>query len=346
MRILIISDAWLPQLNGVVRTYEYLNKALEEAGHQVSVIGPAQFPTHFSMPGYKEIKLVFVPYARMVKIIEKYAPDSIHIATEGPLGWTARRYCRKNNVKFTSCYHTQFPDYAARRLSKFLPFFYKSLHKIGVKVIKRFHRRSSALLVTTKSMADELKNWGIKTPIHEFTRGVDTNLFHLGEKSLFQDLPQPVALYVGRLAIEKSVEEFLKMPWEGSKIVVGNGPDEKSLQKKYPNVFFKGKKTGKELADHYRSADVFVFPSRTDTFGIVLLEALACGLPIAAHDVIGPRDIITNDTLGYLDENLSRAAKKSVTIGNAQKRNEHVTKYYTWEKACNQFLTATEKTKT
>ena len=296
------------------------------------------------MPGYKEIELVAFPYGRLKKKIEEYAPDAIHIATEGPLGWAARKYCLKNNIKFTTSYHTQFPDYVARRVCLFLPFLYKFVHKLGVMNMKLFHKPATALLITTDSMAEELKSWGMEPPIHKFTRGIDTSLFYPGEKNLFQDLPKPVALYVGRLAIEKSVEEFLEMPWEGSKVVVGHGPDAEMLKKKYPDAVFTGKKVGKELADHYRSADVFVFPSRTDTFGIVLIEALACGLPVAAHDVIGPRDVIVDDTLGCLDENLSRAAQKALTIGDAETRSRHVTDNYTWDKAAQQFLDASQQT--
>lgn len=345
MKILIISDAWQPQVNGVVRTYEYLKASLEENGHIVDVIGPSSFKNRFPMPGYSEIELVPFPTRRLAKLIEAFEPDAIHIATEGPLGWATRNYCLKNNIQFTTSYHTQFPDYIARRLCLFIPFLYKFVHGLGVKIIKKFHAPSTSLLITTDSMATELKRWGIKPPIQMFTRGIDTDLFYPGEKNLFNDLPRPVALYVGRLAIEKSVEEFLDMEWSGSKIVVGHGPDEEMLRKKYPNALFTGKKTGKELADHYRSADVFVFPSRTDTFGIVLIEALACGLPVAAHDVIGPCDIITHESLGVLDENLSKAAHLASENGySTTDRFNHVISNYSWQIATNQFLEASTKT--
>lgn len=345
MKILIISDAWLPQVNGVVRTYEYLNKELEEAGHEVDVIGPTQFSKRFPMPGYKEIELVPFPYKRMSLMMKEQDPDIIHIATEGPLGWAARKYCLKNSIKFTTAYHSQFPDYVAQRLCLFLPFLYKQVHKMGVHIMKKFHAPATSLLVTTQSMTDQLQEWGFQSPIHRFTRGIDTSLFFPGDKTLFENLKPPIALYVGRLAIEKSVENFLDMDWPGSKVVVGHGPDEKMLRHKYPDVHFMGKKTGKELADHYRSADVFVFPSRTDTFGIVLIEALACGLPVAAHDVIGPRDVIAYDNLGFLDEDLSQAAQKAITSGTAKERSNYVTEHYTWEKAMEQFLSATKQTR-
>lgn len=340
MKILIISDAWLPQVNGVVRTYEYLSKTLENHGHEVKVIGPADFKHRMPMPGYSEIELVILPYKPLVEKIEAFQPESIHIATEGPLGWAARQYCLKNNIKFTTSYHTQFPEYAARRFSKFLPFLYGAVHRLGINLIKKFHAPSSGLFVTTQSMTDTLLEWGVKAPIKKLTRGIDTGLFYHGEKNLFHDLPRPVAIYVGRLAIEKSVEEFLAMPWEGSKVIVGHGPDEQELKNNFPDAHFMGKKTGKELADHYRSADVFVFPSRTDTFGIVLIEALACGLPVAAHDVIGPKDVVEEPFLGELSEDLSAAAVQALHNGTPEQRNKFVTENYTWEKAMEQFLEA------
>ena len=342
MKILIISDAWHPQLNGVVRTYEYLIPELEKKGHEVTVIGPRNFKHHFPMPGYKEIDLVPFSHKSMAKKIKNAQADTIHIATEGPLGWIARRYCMKNNIKFTTCYHTQFPDYIARRFSKFLPFLYTPVRNIGKKFIKKFHTPSSALLVSTQSMRDELTRWGVKTPIFPFTKGVDLSVFCPGKKPFFQNLKQPVALYVGRLAIEKNIKNFLKMDWSGSKIVVGHGPDANLLLKKYPNVLFTGKKTGKNLVEYYRAADVFVFPSTTDTFGMVLIEALACGIPVAAYNVTGPRDIITDPKLGCLDDNLATAAQKTMTEGTAQDRFNHVKENYSWALAADDFLKASE----
>lgn len=345
MKVLIVSDAWLPQLNGVVRTYEYLRNHLQNMGHEVEVIGPSDFKNRFPMPGYSEIELVPLPYKRLKKKITSYAPDAIHIATEGPLGWAARGYCLKHDLKFTTSYHTQFPEYAARRFSKFLPFLYNSVHKLGVNIIKKFHAPSTSILVTTQSMTETLRSWEINAPIDPLTRGIDHDLFYTGEKNLFKDLPRPIAIYVGRLAVEKSVEEFLDMPWEGSKVVVGHGPDADMLKKNYPDAHFMGKKTGKELADHYRSSDVFVFPSRTDTFGIVIIEALACGLPVAAHNVTGPCDIVTEDYLGYLDEDLALAAKQAIKKGTPEQRSSFVNDNYSWEKAAKQFVDALSKTK-
>lgn len=343
MKALIISDAWHPQVNGVVRTYEYLNKELERQGHDVAVIGPADFKHRFPMPGYAEIELVLHPYKILSQKIIDFTPDILHIATEGPLGWAARKYCLRHGKKFTTSYHTQFPDYVAKRVSKFLPFLHKPAHKIALSLIKKFHAPSQAILVTTKSMSDQLKEWGLKTPIMPFTRGIDTALFYPAASNALDHLPRPIALYVGRLAVEKNIEEFLEMEWQGSKVVIGHGPEAKALQKAYPDAHFLGKKTGEDLANHYRAADVFVFPSLTDTFGIVIIEALACGLPIAAHDAIGPKDIITDKTLGALDENLRRAAKHALENGAPDQRFVYIKIHYTWEAAARQFLKAHEE---
>ena len=343
MKILIITDAWHPQVNGVVRTYEYVIPELEAMGYTVQVIGPGDFKHTTPMPGYKEIDLVLFPYKSLKEKMDKAQADIIHIATEGPLGWAARKYCIKNNKKFTTCYHSQFPDYIARRAAKFLPFLYTPVRNIGKKFIKAFHIPADALLVTTKSMADELKRWNIKTPIFPFTKGVDLSLFSPGDKPPSEKIKQPVALYVGRLAIEKNIEDFLDMDWNGSKIVVGHGPDAEMLHKNYPDAIFTGKKTGQELVDYYRTADVFVFPSTTDTFGMVLIEALACGIPVAAYDVIGPRDVITDPALGFLNNDLSTAAYEALKHGTAQERFNHVKQTYCWKRAAEHLLEASEK---
>jgi glycosyltransferase involved in cell wall biosynthesis len=344
MKIMIITDAWHPQLNGVVCTYEHLKENLEAQGHNVRIISPQDFKSRYTMPGYKEIDMVYGAYKPIKTYIEEYAPDTIHIATEGLLGWTARKYCLKHKIKFTTSYHTQFPDYAAHRVTKYLPFLEQPTHALTVRLIKKFHAPSSALLVTTQSMASQLKSWGVKTPIHPFTRGVDTALFYPTISKVLDHLLRPIALYVGRLAIEKNIEEFLEMPWQGSKVIIGHGPDENMLKTKYPSAHFMGKKTKVDLADHYRASNVFVFPSCTDTFGIVLIEALACGLPIAAHNAIGPKDIIINDTLGSLNDDLSKAALKALKNGTKKDRHTHVIENYTWTKATAQFLMAQEIT--
>lgn len=341
MKILIISDAWHPQLNGVVRTYEYLKEELEKSGHEVKVIGPANFPLQFSMPGYAEIKLVVGAYGQLKTMIEDWHPDHIHVATEGPLGIAARKYCMRRQLPYTTSYHTQFPDYVAKRVAHYVPFLYKLSHTAAKNFMRWFHRPASAMLIATQTLEDELKGWNFQTPMYRFSRGVNLDLFYPGEKTLFQDLKHPVALYVGRVAIEKGLEDFLDMEWHGSKVIVGDGPSLPSLMKKYPDALFLGKKTGKDLAECYRSADLFAFPSRTDTFGIVLVEALASGLPVAGYDVMGPRDIITENFLGALhSSDLSLAAHNALKNGTPEQRAHHVKTNYTWENAARQFENA------
>jgi glycosyltransferase involved in cell wall biosynthesis len=338
LKILIVTDAWHPQVNGVVRTYEYLQGELETMGYTVKVIGPSDFPRSYPMPGYSEIRLVLFPYNMLRRMIMEFEPDVLHIATEGPLGIAARKYATNYGVEFTSCYHTHFPDYAAKRAAKYLPFLEKPVRDAGIKFVRWFHDVSSCLFAATPSLETQLRAWDFTCPIKRMTRGIDHSLFRTGEKPLFQDLPQPVALYVGRVAIEKNLEAFLDMAWEGSKVIVGSGPDDAMLREKYPDAVFAGVKTGEALADHYRSADVFVFPSRTDTFGMVLVEAMACGLPLAAYPVTGPIDIITDDFLGAVDEDLSAAAHKALHNGTATERSAHATTHYSWRKAASQFL--------
>ncbi len=346
MKILIISDAWHPQVNGVVRTYENLSEQLQASGHEVKVIGPADFRVTMPMPGYPEIKLAITPYRRLSRIIEEYKPDSIHIAAEGPLGWAGRKYCKRHNLKFSTSYHTHFPDYVAKRLAKHLPFLYGTIREAAKNLVRTFHGPSSRMMIATQSLENELKSWDFKTPMHRLTRGARLDIFHPGEKTLFNDLKRPVAIYVGRVAIEKNLEDFLKMDWPGSKVIVGDGPSKTALSKKYPDAVFVGKRHGADLAAHYRSADLFAFPSRTDTFGIVLIEALASGLPIAAYNVTGPKDIITQNFLGSLHENdLASAAREALKYGSPEERAAHVRNNYTWEKAGGQFASGLVRTK-
>lgn len=340
MKIIIITDAWHPQVNGVVRTYENISEQLEKLGHTVKVVGPSDFKYSIPMPGYPEIRLAINPYRQLKKIIEEFDPDCIHVSAEGPLGWAGRKYCVKHGKKYTTSYHTHFPDYVAKRFAKYLPFMYGFFHSIAKKIITHFHRPSSRMFVATQSLEDDLLSWGFKTPIHRLTRGVKLDLFHPGENTVYKDLKAPVAVYVGRIAIEKNLEDFLKMPWDGTKVLVGDGPSLKGFKRKYPQAIFVGQKDGEELAAHYRSADVFAFPSRTDTFGIVLIEALASGLPVAAYNVTGPKDIIIEPFLGVLDEhNLSKAAYASLNCGSAEQRFNYIKEHFTWEKAGKQFET-------
>lgn len=338
IKLLIISDAWYPQVNGVVRTYEHLGEELRKRGHEVRVIGPADFPLRMPMPGYPEIKLAIAPYRRLVKLIEDYNPNRIHLSTEGPLGWAGRKYCLKHGRPFSTSFHTQFPDYVAKRVARLIPALYGFAHEQGKKYVRKFHAPSKAMMVATPSLRKTLASWGFKNPMHHLTRGAKLDQFYPGEKTLYKDLKAPIALYVGRIAIEKSIEDFLEMDWHGTKVIVGDGPSRAELENKYPDAVFLGTKTGEDLAAHFRSADLFVFPSRTDTFGMVIVEALASGLPVAAYNVTGPKDIITEDFLGALDDtDLARAAQKALQTGTPEQRASYVKNYFTWEHAGKQY---------
>lgn len=337
-RMLIITDAWHPQVNGVVRTYEHLVGELQKKGHNVLVIGPSDFPISFPLPGYSEIRLALASYSKLSRMIENFNPNHIHLATEGPLGWAGRKYCINKQIPFTTAYHTQFPDYVAARAAWFIPKLYEWAHKKTKAWVKHFHEPSNGIMVSTPSVHNQLKAWAFDNPLYHVSRGVDFNLFHPGPKASFQDLKKPIALYVGRVSIEKNIEDFLKMEWNGSKVVVGEGPLLNTVKRKYSDVRFLGSKTKEALASCYRSADIFVFPSRTDTFGIVLIEAMASGLPIAAYDVTGPRDIVKKPFLGTLDaDDLSQAAYKALECGTAEERTAYAKHHYTWETAATEF---------
>lgn len=340
MRILIVSDAWRPQVNGVVRTYEHIMDEVHQSdGHRIDVIGPEDFPVRLPMPGYSEIRLAFFPYRRLARMIGRLQPESIHIATEGPLGKAARRYCLRHDIPFTTAYHTQFPDYIEKRLEKISPALARWGKNKARKMMLDFHNRAQAILVTTKSLEAELKEIGYTPPLYPLTRGAPLHVFYPGEPEQFKDMKRPVALYVGRVAVEKNLEDFLSMDWDGTKAVVGVGPSMTYLKEKYPDVLFAGKQTGAALASYYRSADIFVFPSRTDTFGIVLLEALASGLPVAAYNVTGPKDIITAPHLGTLHDDLAQAAREALAVAERRmERHKHIREHYSWQKAAEQFL--------
>jgi glycosyltransferase involved in cell wall biosynthesis len=297
MRIVIVTDAWTPQVNGVVRTYQTLKGVMEGMGHGLAFITPLQFRA-IPCPTYPEIRLALFPGRRLARLIEAAQPAAIHIATEGPLGLAARKYCLKRKLPFTTAFHTKFPEYVHARSR--LPV------RWGYAAMRWFHGPSQAVMVATQGIEDELRDWGVGR-IRRWTRGVDTELFRPRDKA-FLDLPRPVSLYVGRVAVEKNIEAFLKLDLPGTKLVVGDGPQKAELARRYPDVVFVGAKAGEDLAAHYAAADVFVFPSRTDTFGLVLLEALASGVPVAAYPVAGPRDVLGDAPVGVLDEDLRAAA--------------------------------------
>lgn len=325
MNILIVSDAWHPQVNGVVRTIGTVRAELEAMGHSVEVIGPDRFRT-LPMPTYPEIRLALGAKRRLWAMIDGMRPDCIHIATEGPLGFAARSYCLKHGKPFTTAYHTRFPEYVRDRAPIPLALSYA--------VVRRFHKPSSAVMVATQTIEDALKGRGF-TNIRRWTRGVDTKLFHPRDKG-FLDLPRPVSMYVGRVAVEKNLEDFLRLDLPGTKVVVGDGPAREELQRKYPGVHWVGAKHGEELAKHYAAADVFVFPSRTDTFGLVLLEALASGVPVAAYPVPGPLDVVDGSGAGCLDVDLKRAVEGALAIP-AQTCRDYALGY-SWRRSAEQFL--------
>jgi glycosyltransferase involved in cell wall biosynthesis len=325
VNILIVSDAWHPQVNGVVRTLNTVREELIKLGHSVEIIGPDRFRT-LPMPTYPEIRLALGAGAKLRKMIETMDPDAIHIATEGPLGFAARRYCLKRNIPFTTAYHTRFPEYVRDRVPVPLSLSYA--------VVRRFHAPAASVMVATQSIEDALKARGFKN-IRRWSRGVDTELFRPRDKSFLPD-PRPIALYVGRVAVEKNLEAFLKLDMPGTKYVVGDGPQMAEYRQRYADVKFAGAKHGEELARYYAAADVFVFPSRTDTFGLVLLEALASGVPVAAFPVPGPLDVVNGAAVGCLDEDLARAVKSALTV-SPERCREHALSY-SWKASAEQFL--------
>jgi glycosyltransferase involved in cell wall biosynthesis len=325
VNILIVSDAWHPQVNGVVRTISTVRKELESMGQTVEVIGPDRFRT-LPMPSYPEIRLAIGAKRSLWTMIADLRPDCIHIATEGPLGFAARAYCLKHGKPFTTAYHTRFPEYVRDRAP--IPLI------LSYALVRRFHKPSSAVMVATQTIEDALVGRGFAN-IKRWTRGVDTELFRPRDKN-FLDLPRPLSMYVGRVAVEKNLEEFLKLDLPGTKVVVGDGPARDELQRKYPAVHWVGAKHGEELAQHYAAADVFVFPSRTDTFGLVLLEALASGVPVAAYPVPGPLDVVNGSGVGVLDEDLKRAVEGALTISPQTCRDYALG--YSWRRSAEQFL--------
>ena len=339
MRILIITDAWQPQINGVVRTYEHLGEELVRLGHDVKIIGPHDFPWRMPLPGYREIELSLFPRRRLARLISDFAPDSIHVGTEGPLGWAAQAWCKRHNRRFSTAFHTMFPDYMAKRAGKHLKFLYNPTRHYGIHLVRKFHNCAAVVITTTPTINRTLTDWGVTAPLAAIPRGVPVNLFTPDGPGVDMAIKKPVALYVGRIAIEKNIEAFLNMDWPGQKIVVGDGPSLVSLKAHFPSVLFPGKFTGPALAQWYRSADVFVFPSKTDTFGIVIIEALSCGLPVAGYPVAGPQDIITAPLLGATDSNLSSAANKALqATGTKRERHDYICQTYTWNAFTRHFL--------
>ncbi len=324
MRIAIVSDAWRPQINGVVRTIETIVRLLQAEGHEVEVFGPDRFRT-LPCPTYPEIRLSLFPSARLHHMLKLYAPDAIHLVTEGPLGWAARAFCLKRDIPFTSAYHTRFPEYVYARIRLPLAWSYA--------LVRRFHAPSAAVLVVAKSIRDELASRGFKKLV-PWSRGVDIAAFRPQPRHEMKD-GRPIWLYAGRLAIEKNIKAFLDLDLPGTKWVVGGGPQFKDLKRRYRNARFFGSVDTQELAHRYAQADCFVFPSRTDTFGLVMVEALASGLPVAAFPVPGPLDVVTTSKVGALNEDLRAACLAAIACDPADCRSH--AESFTWERCARQF---------
>jgi glycosyltransferase involved in cell wall biosynthesis len=324
LRIAIVSDAWRPQINGVVRTIETIVRLLQAEGHDVEVFGPDRFRT-LPCPTYPEIRLSLFPSARLHHMLKLFAPDAIHLVTEGPLGWAARAFCLKRDIPFTTAYHTRFPEYVRARVLVPVAWSYA--------FVRRFHAPSAAVLVVAQSIRDELAARGF-TNLVPWSRGVDIAAFKPQPRQDLQDA-RPIWLYAGRLAVEKNIKAFLDLELTGTKWVVGGGPQMKELRRRYKDARFFGSVDTEELACRYAQADCFVFPSRTDTFGLVMVEALASGVPVAAYPVPGPLDVVTTSKVGALSEDLRAACLAAIDCDPADCRAHAET--FTWAQCAIQF---------
>lgn len=324
MRILVATDAWHPQVNGVVRTLTMVADAARSLGVEIVFLTPDAFRT-VPLPGYAGLRIALTLPSRVARLIEDAQPDAIHVATEGPIGLLTRHYCRRRRRAFTTSFHTRFPDYVTARLPVPESFVWW--------LLRQFHRPSCAVMAATPALARELEQRRFRNVVL-WSRGVDAHVFRPRPRTL--DLPQPIFLSVGRVAREKNLEAFLDLDLPGSKVIVGDGPALASLQRRYPDVHFLGALFGDRLAEIYASSDVFVFPSKTDTFGLVLLEALASGVPVAAFPVCGPRDVITDPAVGVLDDDLRTACLRALTLSREECRAFAVT--HSWE-SCAEIFT-------
>ena len=325
MKILIATDAWHPQVNGVVRTLTSLSRSAAALGADISFLTPEGFPS-LPLPTYPGLRIALPTRGEIARRIEAAAPDAIHIATEGPIGWMTRAYCRRRKLAFTTSYTTRFPEYVAVRTG--LPL------SIGYAVMRHFHAASSTVMVATDSLRQELAGRGFRK-LGFWTRGVDTELFNPYSPAAL-DLPRPIFMTMGRVAVEKNIEAFLSLDLPGSKVVVGDGPQKTQLERQYPDTIFLGEKKGADLTAHLAAADVFVFPSLTDTFGVVQLEALACGTPVAAFPVTGPKDVISDHPIGALDTDLGAACLRALNMSREACRNFALAR--SWENSARQFI--------
>jgi glycosyltransferase involved in cell wall biosynthesis len=327
MRVVVATDAWYPQTNGVVRTLATTVDCMRADGIDVHVISPQEFRT-VPCPTYPEIRLSLFAGRAVAGRLERLQPTAVHIATGGPIGLAARRWCLRTGHPFTTAYHTQFPEYVRARAPVPL--------SLGYSYMRWFHGAAARTLVATPSMRRLLESRGFSN-LTTWSRGVDSQLFRPGDKQFLQ-LPRPVWLYLGRVAVEKGIEDFLRLDLPGSKLVVGDGPARAELAMQFPQANFVGFKHGEDLARHISASDVFVFPSRTDTFGLVLLEAMACGVPVAAYPVTGPIDVVVDGRTGVLDEDLQRAAMAALELDPAACRAHALG--YSWEACTRQFVAA------
>jgi 1,2-diacylglycerol 3-alpha-glucosyltransferase/glucuronosyltransferase len=326
MRILLATDAWPPQVNGVVRTLTEISRELAALGHNIVTVHPGLFRS-LPCPFYPEIRLAVGARRRIGMLVEAAAPEAIHIATEGPIGLAVRRWCLAHRCAFTTAFHTRFPEYLAERA--LLP------ACLTYALLRRFHAPAGAVMVASDSMRRELASRGFAR-LTPWGRGVDTALFDPARRGAAIDLPRPIFLSVGRIAPEKNLGAFLSLDLPGSKIVVGTGPQLAALRREFPQAHFLGRRDNGELAALYAAADVFVFPSRTDTFGLVVLEALASGLPVAAYPVPGPLDIVGDSGVGALDEDLRAASLAALAIPRERCRAHALN--FTWQASARQFL--------
>ena len=325
MRILLVTDAWEPQVNGVVRTLKTTARELGAMGHEVRFLTPLEFRT-LPCPTYPEIRLSLLPQAKVNRIIREFDPDVLHIATEGPLGMAARKYALRHDFPFTTAYHTRFPEYVHARFRLPLSWSYAWL--------RRFHGPSRGVMAPTQVVVDDLRANGFDN-VRLWSRGVDQDIFRPQESKRLDSEP-PIFLYVGRVAVEKNVEAFLELELPGSKWVVGTGPALDRIRERYPKANYLGVLERDDLARVYAAADVFVFPSKTDTFGLVLLEAMACGLPVAAYPVTGPRDVVGDSKAGVLRDDLRTACLEALKL----RREDAIARaqLFTWRAATEQFF--------
>jgi glycosyltransferase involved in cell wall biosynthesis len=325
MRIMIVADAWKPQTNGVVVTLSQTMATLGRFGHDVEMVTPDGFRT-VACPTYPEIRLSLAPDKVVARRIRAFAPDALHIATEGPLGLAARRHAVAAGLRFTTSYHTQFPQYLRARLP--IPI------SLTYRMLRWFHGAASRCMVSTPTLQRDLESRGFRN-IARWRRGVDTQLFRPRDKAFLDHLPRPIAAYVGRVAVEKNIDAFLGMPWRGTKLVIGDGPERRRLATSHPQAVFVGFQFGEDRARHLAAADIMVFPSVTDTLGLVNLEAMACGIPVAAYPVTGPIDVLEDGVTGALDTDLARAARRALALDPAHGRSRALE--WSWENCTREF---------